>query len=469
MGLSSDLISQFVKVTNDTKKTQKDTVIYGTIKEFNGGTYVQLDGSDLLTPYETTAEVQVGERVAITIKNHTATATGNLSSPAARKDSVSDLAASVAEADRIIAEEIDATNAIIEKLKADSITTENLEAINAAIEKLEASKADLEEVKATYATIENLNASNVVIQQLSTEKANVKDLEANYANINFTNIDFANIDKAIFKEFYASSGIIEDVVVNDQQITGTLVGVTIKGDLIEGGTVVADKLVVRGEDGLYYKLNTDGMTIEAEQTDYNSINGSIITAKSITATKIAVTDLVAFGATIGGFNITENSIYSGVKNSIDNATTGLYMDNDGQIFLGDNDNYLKFYKDEEGNYKLAISADSIVFGIQSQAIDSLQEENAELRSKLDTYEKYFSFTENGFSITDACGQNRAELLLDSGIISFKKNGETYGWWDGIDFHTGNIIVEVNERAQFGDFAFIPRSDGSLSFLKVGGE
>lgn len=31
--------------------------------------------------------------------------------------------------------------------------------------------------------------------------------------------------------------------------------VTIKGDLIEGNTIVADKLVMKGDDGLFYKLN----------------------------------------------------------------------------------------------------------------------------------------------------------------------------------------------------------------------
>ena len=65
-------------------------------------------------------------------------------------------------------------------------------------------------------------------------------------------------------------------------------------------------MVVKGSDGLYYKLNTDGSTVESEQTEYNSLNGSVITAKSITATKISVDDLVAFGATIGGFNITKS-------------------------------------------------------------------------------------------------------------------------------------------------------------------
>ena len=51
---------------------------------------------------------------------------------------------------------------------------------------------------------------------------------------------------------------------------------------------------------------------------------------------------------------------------------------------------------------------------------------------------------------------------------FKKNGVQFGLWDGENFYTGNIIIGVNERAQFGNFAFVPRSDGSLSFLKVGG-
>ena len=129
----------------------------------------------------------------------------------------------------------------------------------------------------------------------------------------------------------------------------------IKGDLIEGNTVVADKLVIKGEDGLYYRLNIDGVKIEAEQTEYNSLNGSIITAKSITATKISVDDLVAFDATIGGFNITSDSLYSGTKESVENTTTGIYLGNDGQISLGDSTNFLKYYKDTEGNFKLDIS------------------------------------------------------------------------------------------------------------------
>jgi hypothetical protein len=82
--------------------------------------------------------------------------------------------------------------------------------------------------------------------------------------------------------------------------------------------------------------------------------------------------------------------------------------------------------------------------------------------------KYISFS-GDTAITIGSGDSTITLEIDNtkGIV-FKKNGVSFGRWDGNNFYTGNIVVEVNERAQFGNFAFIPRSDGSLSFLKVGG-
>lgn len=82
------------------------------------------------------------------------------------------------------------------------------------------------------------------------------------------------------------------------------------------------------------------------------------------------------------------------------------------------------------------------------------------------YSKYFTFTDNGLVISS--GNSTITLTIDNekGII-FSKNDTAFGVWDGENFYTGNIVVEVNERAQFGNFAYVPRSDGSLMFLKVG--
>lgn len=406
MALSNDLVSQFVKATAQPGREKKETTVYGTVIEKGNKLYIKIDGSDVITPASSTVNAKVGDRVTILLKNHAATVTGNVTSPAARGEDVDNIAndlsglkvivadkadigelnAGIARIEKLEAQdvfisgELNAANANIESLKAKDVEiTGKLTANEAAIENLEVTKISADVADLRYATIENLNATDANIRNLNADfgtfknlttdrftanDASIKKLEAEKlsatdADIKYANIDFSNIGKAAIENLFSDSGLIKDLVVGDGTITGELVGVTIKGDLIEGNTIKADKLVVKGSDGLYYKLNVNGETVETQQTEYNSLNGSVITAKSITATKIAVDDLVAFDATIGGFNITNRSIYSGVKESVDNTTRGIYLDRDGQMAIGDGSNFLKYYKDQNGVYKLEISANSI--------------------------------------------------------------------------------------------------------------
>lgn len=129
--------------------------------------------------------------------------------------------------------------------------------------------------------------------------------------------------------------------------------------------------------------------------------------------------------------------------------------------------------------KITQNADSIALEITSrtEATDSLESKTEALEAlatDTDTnfnnwatqYSKHFTFTDNGLVISS--GNSAITLTIDNenGIV-FSKNNTAFGVWDGDNFYTGNIIVEVNERAQFGNFAYVPRSDGSLMFLKVG--
>lgn len=99
MSLSSDLISQFAKITNDANPGKSEEVtLYGTIVQSNDELYVKLDGSNELTPMLKTVTVKVGERVSVVIKNHSAVVTGNLSDPSASSADLSDLANKVIEA-----------------------------------------------------------------------------------------------------------------------------------------------------------------------------------------------------------------------------------------------------------------------------------------------------------------------------------------------------------------------------------
>ena len=203
----------------------------------------------------------------------------------------------------------------------------------------------------------------------------VNDLKTNHLNATYADIDFSNIQYAAVEKLFTESGIIKDLVVDQGHITGELVGVTLKGDLIEGNTVKADKLVVLGEDGLYYKLNVNavGETQASSDPIYQSqLHGDNIIANSITAEKIDVNDLVAFNATIGGFDITNSAIHTPTKTSISNDSMGLYFDKTGQLYLGDANSHLKYYKDTSNNWVLDIVADDInITGRNTSLMDDL--------------------------------------------------------------------------------------------------
>lgn len=115
--------------------------------------------------------------------------------------------------------------------------------------------------------------------------------------------------------------------------------------------------------------------------------------------------------------------------------------------------------------QLALMSDEIMMKFTTTT-EQITTVDGELQSKFTELYKYIRFSGEAALIIGS-GDSAITLEIDNetGIV-FKKNGVQFGWWDGEDFHTGNIVVEVNERAQFGNFAFIPRSDNSLSFLKV---
>ena len=63
--------------------------------------------------------------------------------------------------------------------------------------------------------------------------------------------------------------------------------------------------------------------------------------------------------------------------------------------------------------------------------------------------------------------------MESGKIAFYQNydeNHPVGSWDSETgyFYSGNINIRVDESATFGNYAFIPRKDGSLMLVKVGG-
>lgn len=526
MALSHEVVSQFAKLVDNKPKKDEGVTVKGTYKIIGDIEYVQLDGSDVLTPVESTVEAKTGERVQVLIKDHFATVTGNISSPAARSKDVKDLADTVDEqgntiqqmdntiiqqgnsiiqmntsinqhettinqhdtkinqqGDQIVSinntiisqgNSIEANhNAIIAQgneidVMNDTITSHgnSITSMNNTIQQhgnkidqnsntisqqgntinqqgnkiteidntvktqgntivAQGNTIDAHETKLTThnSQITILNSGFVIKDGKLTglSKAVLDDLETNTLKTGYAKIDFSNIGVAAIEKLFTDSGIIKDLIVNEGHITGELVGVTIKGDLIEAGTVVADKLVVKGSDGLYYKLNTNGETIESEQTTENSLNGSIITAKSITASKIQVTDLVAFGATIGGFDISDNSIHSHLKNGVDSPDDGLFLGADGQLALGNDRNHIKYYKDENDKYILDVRLDKLYLGASQQTADQQFEGMVEISANNLTT----TFKTSGGSnlLRNSVGYSGTDFWLSSGNITTNQNDD----------------------------------------------
>lgn len=451
MDLSNNLISKFIEVMSPRETKNTGSVMYGTVEKRNDEVMVKLDGSELLTPVSTTADVINKERVMVMIQNHTATIVGNASSPSARSDDVNELKEIVA--DKVSTSDLEAERARISVLEADNVT------IN---QTLTAYDADIKQLTADNVTInQTLTAQSADISNLKTDK-----LDAETAELKYANIDFSNIGEAAMKYLYSESGLIKDIVIDHGSITGELVGVTISGDLIKGNTIVADKLVVKGEDGLYYKLNTDGNTIEKEQTDFNSLNGSVIKAKSITATKISVDDLVAFGATIGGFHISKDAIFSGVKESVLNTTRGIYLDNSGQISFGDSANYIRYFKEQNGKFKLDIAVESLSIkssdGIDvdiSDTIDEIKNDINTVRDEITTLLRIESSRGTVFK-TDTASTVLSVVLYHGKerITDYETMKKVYGesaylqWkWQRLDEDSFGVISADDSR--FGDNGF----------------
>lgn len=296
MALSKNLISDFVKATTDDKKTAEETTLYGTIVEYNGRKYVRLDGSDMLTPYTATVAAKAGERVRVSVGKHSATVTGNVSSPAARtgdveelgqkvdtfdavvanKATIKDLEVERARVDDLVADnvviknQLTADSAEIKDLKADNVDIKGkLTARDAEIENLKANKIDAEVVSANYATIKNLEATQASVKELSANKANITDLTA----------ATGRIDKLESKDIETDKLIAGKADITD------LTAATGRIDNLESKNIETDNLVAKKAD--IDLANVNNAWINKGVLKDGSIGSAAIHEGAVTNAKIA--------------------------------------------------------------------------------------------------------------------------------------------------------------------------------------
>lgn len=217
---------------------------------------------------------------------------------------------------------------IANQVIATKISAEQADIKYATIESLNVLSGKFDTLSAKAITTDNLAAATAKLGYMTAEQADIK-----YANIELTNIATANVAK-----LFANVGLIDRATVVEGHITGFLDSVEVNANKITAGTLVADRILLKGsESGLLYALNNLG---ELTSTAVDSLDGYVLTdrtinadkivANSITANELDVENIFADNAVISTITsqqafinaISTNSVVVGIKNTVDNLSVG---------------------------------------------------------------------------------------------------------------------------------------------------
>lgn len=269
-------------------------------------------------------------------------------------------------------------SSFIKDLTADKAYIENLKASIADIGYLTADEADIK--YATIASLEvvdgkidNLETIAITTNNLSAKVADLGYLNADTADLKYANIELSNIDVANVGTFFANVGLIDRATIVDGHVTGFLDSVEVNANKITAGTLVADRILLKGsEKGVLYALNNLG---EMTSTTADTLDGYILTDRTINADKIVASSIttneldvdsifadsavvskifaqnitatgVISGATLVGASISANKGTIGGFGIFDNWLVGSYEENGYQYQVEINTD--KSYTDANG-------------------------------------------------------------------------------------------------------------------------
>ena len=341
MGLSYDLISEFVKITNDKQEKPKEGTVYATIVGSGNEKYVKIDGSNLLTPMDTTTDIEDGERVTVMIKDHKATVTGNITSPSVSSSTVNTVVGNV------VGDNFSIFNSQIENLVAkdsylENAYVENSTVVNSKIENLEATDSRIEN-----SVVENFNVVNGVVQDLKATNADIEILNADFAEIKTLVNGNLTSDNILAFKITADKVTMEDAFIKDAMID------SITAAKINSGRINTSEVTIGSEDG--------GMLITGSTQQFTDKNGNVriqigkdstgdftfilygedgqgqlINQNGITATAIGdgliVNNMINDNAAISGSKLDISSVITQINS--DNSTTiqssKIYLDGQSQ-------------------------------------------------------------------------------------------------------------------------------------------
>ena len=403
------------------------------------------------------------------------------------------------------------TTANINNASIDWASIVNLNAEIAKIAKAQITAANIESAAIDWAAIKDLNAAvaKIALAQLTTANINnaeidwasIGQLQADIAKLVNANIQTADIDWAQIKDLTAGTAIIE------KGVNGKLYVADLAVTEANMASLTVGELIVKGADGCFYALSIaeDG-TVTAEKKSVgdadigdNSVSGSKLIEKTITARELNVASIFADEALVGAItaaNIDVSSLFAAEAfiaqlNAVDisgNESLRLVVD---------------AAKDEaldatgEAVAQIALTAEQIRSEVRRDYAtnDQMSQVTETLSTLAEQSENNFTWTVTKVNeiIEDAAANDsltREQLNLIHTYMRFGEDGLTIGKAgnpltfrvvnDRLAFYMNDTEVaylsdnklyvtqaEILARLQIGKFAYEPQSNGNLSVIYTG--
>ena len=302
--LPDELIAQLVKAANSKSGIEKsDTIVYGTIVSDGSQQYVQLDGSDCLTPAVSLVEINPEERVAVSIGNHTATILGNATNPSVGIKTAeglrSEISQTAAEIRILVEDTINDMQSSI-KVNADNITS------------LVRNQDVFTEFKQTVEGFTFMGTGGTI-------KISLNDLSSDVNSA---------IQNATPKYQYSANGLTNWV---DWSSGMDISSYKFRRESYDGGV---------NWTGAYQFVGTDGANGSSASVTYSNIKSALNRASNAAMT-------IVTGSSIDTVDIYANDIYGG----------NFYAGNGSDTFATMNDNGFFVYRDSNANPKIMLAVD----------------------------------------------------------------------------------------------------------------
>lgn len=346
MQVNPILVKKFVNAINEASKPKTDDVanmpLYGTVISKEGSkSIVQLDASGANTICIRGVDANEGDQVVVEIKNHTAIITSNLSNPASAGCNVPFSSAYIDPETGEPAFTFDPVNGVViinGVIGGDTTIAsvdEQLESVEKQLDDVDeqmSGKANIDMSNVgvaviTTAMIQNAAITNAKIQNAAITTAKIQDAAITSAKIGTAQIDTAHIATAAITEAKIDDAAITTAKINDAAITNAKIAVAaidaanimdaaITSAKIQNAAVTSAKIgdaaittakiadAAIGTAKIQNGAITNALIANAAVSDAQIIGVSAnkITAGTIDASRVNVTNLNADNITVGTIN-----------------------------------------------------------------------------------------------------------------------------------------------------------------------